>query len=172
MTEPIEEEYFNWLCAKVLDGSSRNYYTLLWIMHKTEFISVIDADRHRTADGIELRSDFLRETRIKSDSIWENQPCSVLEVLIAFAKRALFQTDISVKHWFEEFILNLGLEDYRIISDSDVPNIEKILYSFIWRQYDSKGHGGLFPLSHTDNDQKDVEIWYQFCEYVEDRGLV
>lgn len=169
--EPIENEYFNWLCAKVLEPNSRNYHTLLLILHKTEFVSVIPGDRDRIEDGIELRIDFLRETNIQPDRVWESQPCSVLEFFIAFAKRALFQTDISVKDWFWTFITNLGLEDYRRVSDSDIPLIEKILYTFIQRQYDWRGDGGIFPLRDSNNDQREVVIWYQFFEYLDDQGL-
>lgn len=172
MGEPLENEYFNWLCAKVLDDhNSRNYYTLLLILYKTEFKWMVHADRHRADDGIELRSDFLRETNFDSDPYWEDLPCSVLEVMIAFANRAQFQTDISVKDWFWEFMTNLNLSEYRRISDAEVPVVENILHTFIYRNYDPRGNGGMFPMRHTENDQRDVEIWYQFCEYLEDRGI-
>lgn len=172
MREPLENEYFNWLCAKVLERGPRNYYDLLTILHRTEFIVVIPADQHRCGDAIELRHDFLRETFQNADHLWLEQPCSVLEVLISFAKRAQFQTEIPVRVWFWEFLTNLCLEEFRRVTDEDIPIIEDILNTFMMRTYDAQGNGGMFPMRHTQNDQRDIEIWYQFCEYVDDQGLI
>lgn len=172
MREPIEDLYFNWLCAKVLDTSTRNYYNLAHILYSTEFVWIIPFDKHRVEDGIELRDDFLRETQTEVDVLWYEQPCSIFEVMVAFAKRASFQTDISVANWFKEFIINLRLDPFRVVSDSDVPYIHDILNTFMWRTYDPSGDGGLFPMRRTHNDQKEIEIWLQFCEYVDDRGLI
>jgi hypothetical protein len=171
MREPIENEYFNWLCAKVLHDRSRTYYTLLLIMHKTEFIIVVPFDRHRAADGIELRQDFIREINAEPDDEWMDLPCSVLEMMLAFSKRVSFQTDLPTDQWFWEFMTNLNLNEFRHVSDSDVPEIERTLHILNWRTYDPRGNGGMFPLSQTDNDQREVEIWYQFCEYLDEKGL-
>jgi len=165
--EPIENLYFNWLCAKVVDDiTSPVYMDLLTILHKTEFICIVPMDKNREADGRELRYYFTNETGQVGDSVWEEQPASVLEVLISFADRAEFQTDIPVKAWFMTFLENLGLEEYRQVSDSDLPTIENILNTFLWRTYDPRGFGGLFPIPHTQQDQRKKEIWVQFCEYV------
>lgn len=172
MNEPIENEYFNWLCAKVLERHGQMYYTLLGILHTTEFIWVIPMDANRAADGIELRSDFLRECFMKSDHIWYQEPCSVLEMLIALAKRASFQTDIPTKTWFWEMMSNLQLDQFRQVMDQDVPIIKNIIHTFMTRDYDWHGYGGLFPITITQNDQRDIEIWYQFNEYVMNNGLV
>lgn len=172
MGEPIENLYFNWLCAKVLTPGNRNYYDLLYILHTTEFVWVILGDKNRAEDGCELREDFLREARLGKDPHWFDEPVSVFEVLIAFAKRASFQTDIPVRDWFWAFMNNLGLDEFRRVTDSDIPVIEEILHVFIWRTYDQNGNGGLFPMRRPKRDQREVEIWYQFCEYIEDQGLL
>jgi hypothetical protein len=173
MREPIEELYFNWLCAKVLERShNRNYYDLLEILHRTEFVWVVPADEHRADDRIELRQDFIRETGAEKEPEWWSQPCSVLELFISFAKRASFQTDDPVKHWFWEFLGNLKLDEFRRVSGSDFYKVEDILYNFIWRLYEPNGYGGLFPLEEPKADQRQVEIWYQFCAYVLERGLI
>lgn len=172
MREPIENEYFNWLCAKVLDRGTRSYNDFLGILHTTEFTWTIHEDGRRASDGLELRDDFLRETHVTPDGFWGNEPCSIFEMLIAFAKRASFQTDIPVKNWFWEFLTNLQLDQFRQVSDQDAQLIQDILHAFIWRTYDSRGFGGMFPMSRTQNDQREIEIWYQFCEYLDDRGLL
>lgn len=172
MNEPIEELYFNWLCAKVLPPHINNYRGLLHILHSTEFVWSISGDRNRKEDGCELRIDFLRKTHLEKDPIWFNELCSVLEVLIAFAQRASFQTGISVENWFFTFLTNLNLNDYRQVSEADVPIIEDILSTFVWRTYDPNGYGGLFPLDVPEQDQRDVEIWYQFCAWVDEKQLI
>lgn len=172
MNEPIENDYFNWLCAKVKEIGNPNYDDLLRILHGTEFVWVVPADRHRAADGVELRTDYFKARFKKKDPWLLEQPCSIFEVLIAMAKRAEFQTDIPFKDWFWEMISNLRLDEFRRVHASDIDQIEDILYTFVWRQYDPSGVGGLFPLSSTQNDQRKIEIWYQFFEYLRDRGLM
>lgn len=172
MDEPIENEYFNWLCAKVLERHGQMYYTLLGVLHTTEFIWVVPLDANRAADGIELREDFLRETFQKSNPLWYEEPCSVLEMLIAFAKRASFQTDIPTRKWFWEMMSNIQLDQFRQVFDQDMPMIQDILAAFMLRNYDFHGYGGLFPITITQNDQREIELWYQFNEYVMADGLV
>lgn len=172
MREPIENEYFNWLCAKVTGASNSNYYTLLEILHRTEFVWAVPGDRHRVEEGLELRLDFLRETKQASEDSWETQPCSVLELLVALSKRASFQTGMKLKVWFWELMTNLRLDEFRRVDTMGEHIINDILSTFIWRQYRPDGDGGLFPISRTNVDQRKNEIWYQFCEYVEDRGIL
>jgi hypothetical protein len=172
MDEPIENEYFNWLCAKVLQRGTRIYHDLLKILHTTEFQYVVRADRHRASDGVELRTYFLQETGFESNRTWFDQPCSVFEVFVSFADRASFQTDIPARDWFWEFMENLMLDQYRQVSSSDIPVIKDTLELFMSRTYDPNGYGGMFPLRHPQRDQREVEIWYQFCDYLRDRGLM
>jgi hypothetical protein len=174
MREPLESAYFNWLCAKVLDRNSRMYHDLLAFLHRTEFVWMeeVPADQHRAADGIQLRADFCRETHTPKDPIWFQQPCSVFEAFYAFAKRASFQTDIPIRNWFWEFIENLQLDQFRQVSNGDYRIIQNVVDNFMWRRYDQRGNGGLFPMRIAKQDQREVEIWYQFCDYVEDRGLI
>jgi hypothetical protein len=172
MLEPIENEYFNWLCAKVLERNGRIYHSLLKILYQTEFVWVVPADRHRVDDALELRADFQREANAELENLFEILPVSVFEVLISFADRASFQTDAPVREWFWKFMENLNLDQFRQVTGSDEAMINEILDSFIWRTYDPHGYGGLFPITRTDRDQRKLEIWFQFCEYVEDRGLI
>jgi hypothetical protein len=172
MGEPIENEYFNWLCAKVLPVDARIYYSLARILHSTEFVWLVPGDRNRKEDGEELRIDFLRETQRESDPAWFNQPCSIFEMLIALSGRASFQTAIPVRDWFKTFLANLGLDGFTQVTHEDAPVIDDILYTLVWRTYDSTGHGGLFPMRQPQNDQREVEIWYQFFEYVDEQGLI
>lgn len=172
MNEPIEELYFKWLCAKVMPQHSDNYNGLLTVLHRTEFVWVVPGDDNRAADGIELRLDFLRETNFFRERAWFETPCSVLEMLIALSYRTAFQTQTTVQDWFWLFIQNLGLEECRRITDGDIPAIQSILDRFIWRNYSYNGDGGLFPMRSPRRDQRKVEIWYQFGDFVEDQRLI
>lgn len=173
MEEPIESEYFNWLCAKVVAPTRHKMYCdLLKLLHETEFAWTILGDRNRMEDGLELRIHFLRQSRWNMDRGWYSQPCSVLELLIAFADRACFQTDIPLETWFWEFMSNLELGEFRQVQPSDVDGIKDILHTFVWRTYDPSGYGGIFPMRWPKRDQRKVEIWYQFCDYLDDRGMI
>lgn len=172
MAEPIDVEYFNWLYAKVCVVRGPIYRDVLYILHRTEFVWTIPGDRNRADDGCELRLDFLRASGWNEEPQWLHQPCSVLEVLIAFSDRASFQTDVPAIDWFWEFMTNLNLAEYRQVSSGDIPIIEDILQTFIWRTYDETGFGGMLPLRGPAQDQRKVEIWVQFSDYLEDRGLI
>lgn len=178
MSEPLEEEYFNWLCMKVIDHHNTvrgvqtlSYTTLLWTLHHTEFVWMISGDDNRAEDGKDLRRDFLLELDIPDDPIWRVEPgCSILEMLIAFSRRTEFQSSQPAIEWFWEFIHNLGFLDITDDSNMTPQDIQEFLEPFIWRTYDMNGAGGLFPMEHPHRDQRDVEIWYQFCDYLVDQN--
>jgi hypothetical protein len=172
MGEPIENLYFNWLCAKVLDGGSSAYEQLMVILHRTEFVWLVPADRRRASEGKNLRDEFLTEANIATDSVWEAEPCSILELLIAFAVRAAFQNEAPLKDWFWEFLHNLRLDEYHRVSKHDQFAIEDILEIFVWRQYEPNGVGGILPVYSSPNDQRKIELWYQLAEYITERGLL
>lgn len=179
MPERIEDAYFRWLCAKVLDRQAiqtrnSNYHDLLRILYGEEFVVFVHGDHNRADDGKELRIEFLAETGCDPDTepFWFDQPCSVLEMLIAFSRRAEFQTDIPVRTWFWKFLDNLGLTDFRRINGhGDLDMITDVLHTFIWRTYRPNGQGGMLPMRSPRNDQRKVEIWAQFFEYLNDQGI-
>lgn len=173
MDEPVEIEnlYFDWLCAKVKTDVTAGYLELFRIMHSHEFIAINGSDENRIEDAREFRELFLMEFQLDGTS-WLGENCSVFEILIAFSERAAFQIPISPKDWFWQFVSNLGLENYSRASFKDRDDIHDILNRFVMREYKPNGDGGLFPLRRPKHDQREVEIWYQFCEYVEDNGLL
>ena len=137
MHEPIDHVYFDWLCAKAISITAKNpfYRTLLKVLHETEFVWIVPGDRHRAEDGLELRRNFLVESGLDDDSYWRDLGCSVLEMLIAFSRRAWFQTEMDPKEWFWIFMRNLGLDEMSDASDPDPQVISDILYTFVWRTY-------------------------------------
>lgn len=171
MHEPIDDLYFDWLWAMVKDHPL-NYLELMRILHSHEFVPLHQGDENRCADALELRDRFLEETGYEVDPDWLNEGCSILEILIRFSETASFQIDMTPKEWFWQFIINLKLEEYRRVGMRDHETIRDILDRFVMRRYATNGDGGLFPLRRPKNDQRGVELWYQFCEYVDDHGLL
>jgi hypothetical protein len=174
MVEPLENLYFNWLCAKIYYNQnstpSLTYWRLLRILQNTEFVWLISGDDNRAEDGLELRVEFLLESDIPDIPEWRRNPgCSLLEMLIAFSRRAQFSTGTTSKEWFWEFIRNLDLIEFNDASLT-YEAVEGILNQFIWRTYEANGNGGMFPLDDPKQDQRKVEIWYQFCDYLVDKN--
>jgi len=174
MKEPIEDAYFNWLCAKVDSSAvptpSLTHWNFLRLLHSVEFVWLVSGDDNRVEDGLELRREFLRFFGLKPDRSWEWLGCSVLEMLIALSRRAEFDTDISDRDWFWIFVLNLGLGGLNDATEIDEAGVWHTLQKFIWRRYKRNGYnGGLFPIRHPTRNQLKLELWYQFCDYLIDR---
>jgi hypothetical protein len=171
MGEPLENLYFNWLCGKIIDTTKTSpnltYWELFKVLHTTEFVWIISGDDNRCADGRELRLEFLIQADIPDDELWRTQPgCSMLEMFIAFARRAEFSTNESMEDWFWEFLFNLGLHDFCDGSRPEKQDIVDILDVFMWRTYDPNGHGSMFPNDAPNRDLRELDIWYQFNEYL------
>lgn len=175
MDERLENMYFDWLCAKVIrvknPTPSLTYDTLLRTLHNTEFVWFLSGDDNRAQDGKELRREFLIAGNFPDDIEWRTQyPCSVFEMLIAFSRRAEFNSEMPAHAWFWEMMSNLNLNGANDASEISPYEIADVLEHFMFRQYPPNGDGGLFPLSDPREDQTQVEIWYQFCEYVVERA--
>lgn len=174
--EPIDESYFIWLYTKVASVAvptpSLQYYTLLRDLHSTEFVWLIQGDDNRAQDGLDLRKQFLREAYLKQDPSWLSIPCSVLEMFIAFSNTAAFETDMSARDWFWIFMDNLGLAQLNDAQHNITEYVDAVLQTFVWRTYEYNGTGGMFPIHDPEHDQRKVEIWYQFCEYLVDQDLI
>jgi hypothetical protein len=174
MEEPFEGIYFNWLCAKVIDTRntlpSMTYWRLFKQLHTTEFVWLINMDENRAAYGKELRREFLIAADAPDNPEWrEVLGCSVFEMIIALSRDLDFQTDDSYQQWFWELLTNLGINEFHDASDYDPQEVDDILSTFIWRTYSYDGQGGLFPLRDPKQDQRKVEIWYQFFDYLRDQ---
>lgn len=174
INEPVENLYFNWLCSRVLRvvniTPSLTYDTLFRTLHNTEFIWLLTGDDNRAEDGKELRREFLILADIPDDVDWRTViPCSVFEMLIAFIRRCADNSNISAQDWFWEIIENLGLKEVNDASGVAPEEIQDTLEIFLWRQYPPDGDGGMFPLQRPHRNQAELEIWYQFCDYLVDR---
>jgi len=140
-------------------------------------------DDNRALDGVKLREQF--QTELVDEGFFDDEmdfenfvqnhdfntkPCSLLEMLIALAQRMdfiLLDDDrilTNVPKWFWKFIDNLGLKP-----TANLDKLNLIVESFLEREYEKNGAGGLFPIPDTTKDQRRVEIWYQMMEYIKSR---
>jgi hypothetical protein len=172
--EPIEEVYFNWLYSKVASTNvptpSLMFYTLLRDLHSIEFVFLISGDDNRAQDGLDIRKEFLREAFI-ADPAWNSIGCSVLEMFIALARKAEFETDLSLRDWFWIFLDNLGIAELSDARRNVSRKVAEVIDILIWRTYRDDGRGGMFPLRRPAQDQTKVELWYQLNEYLVENDI-
>lgn len=179
LAKKAQVSYFNWLCHLVwldeFDG--RTYNGLAHILHGIEFYSIVPLDHNREQDGIRLRSTWLEIMDEQADALGIGRPvypetclqgpCSVLEMMVALAMR--LEADIMQNDeygpraavWFWEMMSNLRLfwlDDSRL--DGDI-QVKTVIETVLDRRYDRNGNGGLFPLRSAEEDQTNVEIWWQ-----------
>lgn len=168
MTERAHQAYIGWLAQQIEPNRQRNFDELLRIMHAKEFIYVMAHDDSRMQDARDVRSDCFREFQVKpyvSTDILG--PISVLEILIALSRRMGFMTSDPPGEWAWILLQNLELHKYSgRISRRWAEEINDILERLIWRQYTPDGQGGFFPLAWPEEDQREVELWYQMAAYL------
>lgn len=175
MSEPLDEQYLTWLYSQVgsvkLKNPSRTYWSLLRQLFTKEFVWIIPNDDNRVEDGRDLRYEFLRDAGIKrADADWLGLECSILEMLIGLSRRLSFEDEKEAdpRWWFWKLLENLGLSTIndRQYDELYARGIDETLDRIVWRTYNHNGEGGLFPLRYPEEDQKDVEIWYQMSAYL------
>lgn len=168
--------YFEWLYSMVgVPGDSnpeRSHTLLLDQLIRKDFVWFIPNDDNRFSDGLFLREVFYEDSLGPHDLL--NQPCSVLEMLIALAGRMDYQTnksnDDNIWSCFWLLLDNLGLRKYTdAVYTTYAPawiDVDDILDTFLHRRYKRNGEGGLFPLKRSRRDQRKIELWYQMSAYI------
>lgn len=175
MKVPLDDLYLEWLYGQVastqLKSPSRTYWYLFRQLFSKEFVWIVPNDDNRVEDGRELRREFLSVTGIRNaDPNWLNLGCSVLEMLIALARRCEFQTEATAEEWFWKLMDHLDLarfNDSWYRREANEAMIDERLNRLIFRTYSYDGsYGGLFPLKRPREDQRNIEIWFQMNAYL------
>lgn len=166
----IYNEFYNWMYDMV-DG--RPYNTLLTLLYKENFYPLLPMDDNRITDGCNLRDRFRDEYNLSDqvmDTVFENDSCSVLEMMIGLAVRIeesiMSDNDFGdrTSMWFWIMIKSLGL--YHMTDDNiDIRYIMETVDSLLNRGYEPNGEGGLFTVLDTTKDMRDLDIWYQMCMF-------
>lgn len=171
MTHPLAEDYLRWLELQLRDkqlaAPSRSFWGLVELMFNKEFVWLIANDDNRIVDGLDLRAEFCHDHNLASDSLRNLGPCSFLEVLIGLSRRLAFAAGGSAPGWAWQLLNNLEL--HRMGDPLDQRKARKaddILDAVIWRTYAPDGQGGFFPLIDAEEDQTQVEIWYQMSAFI------
>lgn len=175
MTQTVEQVYFLWLADHVDFNYGKNngktYVDLAGQLHTKEFVWIVANDDNRLEDAQALRHLFISESGItKYGNFLDNDPpLSVLEVIVGLADRCAFTDGGNPRQWAWRLIDNLDLNKMSDpMSTRDQEVVDDILETLIYRQYEMDGSGGFFPLKHPEENQKNVEIWYQMNSYIEE----
>ncbi|MBP5596945.1 MAG: hypothetical protein J6Y02_16295 [Pseudobutyrivibrio sp.] len=157
----------------VTDSDHLNYRYLLDYLFHIEFTWSVKGDENRASDGLHLRSIFEDESGM-SLKIFEDDPCNVLEMLVALSVRGSENILWDGENNWTPFIFwtmidNLGLKDCMDGAFNE-DYVEHQLLIFLERKYDENGRGGLFlpcPIfvPNPKNFQK-LEIWYQMQYWI------
>lgn len=165
----VVSRYYTWLHDFVADDS---YGKLLTHLYSREFFWLVSRDENRAADGISLRQRFADECHVENVELYLDQPCSVLEMMVALAIRCESQVMFDREYgdrtsvWFWTMIVNLGLGG--MTDDRYDPNlVDRVLDIFLNRAYDYDGTGGLFAVENPPQDLRTMEIWYQMHLYLD-----
>lgn len=179
----MEQQYFEWLCDKVvINTEDAQYSKLLSMLYDYEFVPTLGMDENRVEDGVGLIRRFSIENNISLNALLadgltgldENGKkfCSVLEMMVALAIRCeeSIMTDNEfgdrTNVWFNIMIDSLGLN--RMYNKQfKVSIVSDILERFVNNDYEYNGEGGLFTIKRTKIDMRKTEIWYQMCWYLD-----
>ena len=168
----MPDAYYSWLIELIGDGYiERNYQKLLWKLYSTDFFYDLTYDRSRAADGLFLRKTYAKTFGYIYD---DNKPCSVLEMMIALARRA--EDDIMhnpdygdrTAKWFWVMMENLGLDNYDDAYYFEEP-VNRILDVFMHHRYAPDGaSGGMFSVRKCCRDLRKTDLWWQLNAYFEE----
>lgn len=147
----------------------RRYGRLVEELFDTEFYYVHPMDENRMNDGLYLRKEFLFDIGMDvHEDLWID-PCSVLEVLVAFSKRIEIEItgepgEDDLGRWFWVMVKNLGILYPNNEFDHGIVQFK--LENWMSRKFEKSGNGSIFPLKNWRADQRDVEMWYQMQAYL------
>lgn len=163
------DRYFLYLLDLVsFAGISWERYTrLLSYLHSIEFTWTIYNDKNRAADGLVIRDEYFGGENVL------RRPCSVLEMLVAMARRCEYDImhdpdvgDMTGK-WLFIMLDNAGLLAFDN-RNFDIDVVSSIIFRILNRMYEPSGQGGFFPLEHSMEDMRTVEIWSQLNRYLDE----
>lgn len=168
----VDDAYLEWLYSEIgvirNRNPARSYWSLAKQLLSTPYIWFVPNDDNRALDGLELRNEFVKETDLDVDDAWVSLECSVLEMLIALARRASFNSYGTPGDWFWKLLENLELKSYsdKAYNDAVQEWVSEVLERMMMRTYGEDGVGGIFPLRNAQQDQRTVELWYQMSAYL------
>lgn len=180
MITDVEKLYFKWL-IDLMDEPTESITRIGWMLHRNTFTRSVGNDSNRAAEGIRLRHRFLDDySHVDIDprklNILIAEECSWFEMLIALSESLDYLYEGGIQERFLELIDNLGLTKILMSpKDGRYDEVDQDLIDAATTMVDNNlfaanGHGGLFPLSTSDQpDQREVEIWEQHAAYFREK---
>ena len=171
----INSDYFAWMYERMCgDRFSRrvSFRKLLSYLHNTEFKYLLPMDENRAEDGTYLRYLFaLDYTSVSRADEYLDGPCSVLEMMIALSLKIEETMDDPLigdrtAQWFWNMVVSLGLGSMNDDRFDEI-YVNEVLATFLNREYEPNGKGGLFTIRGCREDLRDVDIWHQMCWYLD-----
>lgn len=162
----VDYQYFAWLTSQIRTPPRRRTYNELFDrLHSIEFVVMpsIQHDENRVADALYLRQEFAEGENFTPSLV----AVSVLEIIVALSRRLEFLTSWAADAWAWKLIKNLHLHSmYDPLTHHKADILDQTIERLIWRTYEENGQGGFFPLKEPEEDQRQIEIWYQMNAYV------
>lgn len=178
----LKTEYLCWLMNRIgLEAEGNDgYLRFCEILQDTEFLPILEMDENRSAECMELRSDFAKDyddpvCDLLDDIYGANG--TMMEIMIVLSEKMNYemtdsQFEASPRKWFLELIGNCGLDNYCTNEDFEKEENEElvrdILHTVIFRLTGWDGEGGLFPLMYAQTDQRRLELITQMNNYLEE----
>lgn len=168
-TQIFDSGYFQWLIDPIPD-SDRYSMLLFTLLSKDYYYSPdIPIDGCRGNDGLDLRRHYIEHTGLSGvhKLYFYERPCSVLEWLLAMARRCEDQVMFNAYEgdrtmlWFWSMIDNMGLSKY----DDSVwtfqirAMISAKLDDILARRFPEDGAGSPFPLKETNVNIQKCDWW-------------
>lgn len=167
-----DKKYLKWILKEVgCDADDIAKFSKLFSkLYQIEFTYILPRDENRAADGIALRRQFDEVFGTELHAL--DEPCSVLEMLIALSIRMENEifgdpADEHPERWFWIMLDNLDILGHfnAVFCPFSATDIEEKVSIFVNRRYKPDGKGNIFPIKNSKTDQRKVEIWYQMQEF-------
>ena len=165
--EYLVKLYVDWLVELIDDNEKAGLYEhLIELLFNTDFIWLesVPLDENRAADGLKLRKDYAKLLGENDGNLLlnllQNKPCSMLEMLVAFADRLTYIVNLKRCDFFWMFIDNLGLNwatKYDFDQDIVTETLNDFMYGTIHGK-EPKGHETppvLFPCREVYSNMND-----------------
>lgn len=176
----LDDHYLEWLYKEAVGASrdanpARSFWQIAKQLYSTRFEWLVANDDNRAEDGKCLRDEFVAENHFDDiDADWMDLDCSMLEMLIALARRASFESSGEPGDWFWHFLRTMGIDLYSDLryNTGVKTEIASIVERIIYRKYGRNGDGGLFPLRNATKDQRTAELWEQMAFYLREGNYI
>ena len=154
--------YYIWLISIVGNVPESD---LLQYLFNIDYVWTFPMDEKRSQDGIDLRYIFANTYGLDQkayDDMFGNRPCTMLEMLVAFANRIENEFMATPNNnttglWFNSMLHSLGLDTKKF----NRAEVDHILLKFFTHEYRPDGQGSLFYIPGFTGDMRYMQLWDQ-----------